>query len=287
MQRISLNISGKIDPFTVAIYDLIASVAKSQGIKFFIVGATARDLVMHHGYSIAVRRATNDIDLAVRISSWDEFEALKRHLINTGKFSETQMVQRLLYQDRIPVDIVPFGAITEADGSISWPPDYAVHMNILGFEDAYTNAMQVMLKAEPSLEILVASPSSLAALKLMSWKERAPENTKDAIDLLFIIRNYLDIGNYERLYGEDGDLVTEDFDYDRAGARLLGRDIARILGKDAIAVIYQIVEEQTAESDRLPLVEDMTRGMPGDGFQENLLLLKYLKQGLLDIAGKI
>jgi len=284
MRRTLLNISGKLDPFTVAIYEQIATIAESHKIQFFIIGATARDLILHHGYGIEARRATKDIDLAVYVANWDEFQSLKNNLIETGGFAETKMTQRLVYQESVPVDIVLFGAITEADGTIGWPPDHDIRMNILGFEDAYNDAMSVKLRAEPELNVLVASPTSLAALKLMSWKERAPENTKDATDLIFIIQNYLDIGNHERLQDEHSDLVDEDFDYVRAGARLLGRDIATVLSDDAISVVDQIIKEQIAEGNRYPLVEDMSRGEPGEQLQENLTLLKYLMQGVLDVT---
>jgi len=187
MRRTLLNISGKLDPFTVAIYEQIATLAESQKIQFFIIGATARDLILRHGYGIEARRATKDIDLAVHVANWDEFQALKNNLIETGQFAETKMTQRLMYQESIPVDIVPYGSIKEADDSIAWPPDHDIRMCILGFEDAYNDAMHVRLRAKPELDVLVASPTSLAALKLLSWKERAPENTKDATDLIFII----------------------------------------------------------------------------------------------------
>ncbi len=282
MKRKLLNISGKIDQQTVVIYELVASVAESRNIKFFIIGATARDLVLQHGFGIKARRATRDIDLAVQVTDWDEYEALKKGLVETGQFVETRMTSRLKYQESIPVDIIPFGAIKEADGTICWPPDYQVRMNILGFEDAYKDAMPVRLRAVPPLEILVASSPSLTALKIIAWKERAPGNTRDAIDLIFIIRNYLDAGNNERLYAEHQDLVDENFDYIRTGARLLGRDIANALGAETIAVLKKIPAEQTAEGDRYPLVEDMASGAASDQFDENLDLLKVLKQGITD-----
>ena len=284
MRRTLLNISGKLDPFTVAIYEQIATLAESQKIQFFIIRATARDLILRHGYGIEARRATKDIDLAVHVASWDEFQALKNNLIETGQFAETKMTQRLMYQESIPVDIVPYGSIKEADSSIGWPPDHDIRMSILGFEDAYNDAMPVRLRAEPELDVLVASPTSLAALKLIAWKERAPENTKDATDLIFIMQNYLDIGNHERLQGEHSDLVDENFDYVRAGTRLLGRDIAKVLSDQAIAEVQLILEEQTADGDRYPLVEDMSRGVTGEQFQENLILLKNLIQGVIDVA---
>jgi predicted nucleotidyltransferase len=282
MRRTLLNISEKIDPLTIAIYEQIASVAESQKINFFIVGATARDLIFEHGFGIKSGRATRDVDLAVQVTNWDEFETLKNSLIKTGQFSETRMTQRLQYQETIPVDIVPFGAITGADGSITWPPDFDIRMSVIGFDDAFRDAIPVRLREEPQLNVLVASPTSLAVLKLISWKERAPENTRDAIDLNFIIRCYLDIGNHERLQEEHRDLVDEDFDYIRAGARLLGRDISRVLGEESIGVLQQILEEQTNEADRYPLVEDMSRGATAEEYEENLALLNFLKQGLLE-----
>ena len=250
-------------------------------INFFVIGATARDLVLYHGYGIQAIRATHDIDLAVQVTSWQQFETLKTGLIETESFRATRMLQRLIYKDGIPVDIVPFG-LEPGSSSISWPPDHAVHLNILGVEDALKHVHKVRLRTDPVLDIAVTSPVSLAALKLITWKDRAPANTRDAPDLLLIIRNYLDMDNHERLQREHSDLVTEDFDYVRTGARLLGRDMARALGKKAIAAIQTIIEEQTTAGNRYPLVEDMSRGASADQFEENLMLLKAVRDGLND-----
>ena len=95
----------------------------------------------------------------------------------------------------------------------------------------------------------------------------------------------MDIGNHERLQEEHRDLVGEDFDYVHAGAGLLGRDIAKVLGKRAIVVLRRIIDEQTTEGDRYPLVEDMSKGGSGELFEENLALLNSLRQGITDILG--
>ena len=61
------------------------------------------------------------------------------------------------------------------------------------------------------------------------------------------MRNYLDAGNRERLYGVHGDcsdlLGDQDFDYDRASARILGRDIGRILAEETRPVIGRALSE--------------------------------------------
>ena len=94
-------------------------------------------MILSMGYGIDISRATADIDLGINVSSWDEFNQLKVALTNTGLFSENRARQRLMYNNSIPVDIVPFGAISSADGNIRWPPDQDEVMNIAGFEDAF------------------------------------------------------------------------------------------------------------------------------------------------------
>lgn len=280
MKRTSLDISGKIDPLTIAVYDVIASVAEQNNVKFFVVGATARDIVLHHGYGIPVRRATRDIDLAVQVSEWNEFEGLKKSLVATGQFTTTAANQRLRFRDNLQIDIVPFGAIQAADGSLRWPPEHELRMNALGFQEAYDDALTVKIKDNPELNIHVASPPALAALKLIAWNERGQGNPKDAIDLIFIMRAYLDAGNNQRLHEQHPDLIDEEFDYLKAGARLLGRDIAAILSKESLTLLNQILQTQTAEGDSYPLVEDMTRGGTAEDFELNLELLKVLQQGV-------
>jgi predicted nucleotidyltransferase len=62
-------------------------VTKQLKIPYFVIGATARDILMEHVYSLETARATRDIDFAVAVSSWNEFDRLKAQLINTGEFA--------------------------------------------------------------------------------------------------------------------------------------------------------------------------------------------------------
>jgi len=50
MTNTSLNIAGKIDPRTVATTAAVNQVLTALGMPYVIVGATARDLVLHHGH---------------------------------------------------------------------------------------------------------------------------------------------------------------------------------------------------------------------------------------------
>ena len=282
-----LDLSGKIDALTVGIVDAIAKITTANDIRFFLVGATARDLILHYGYGIAVGRATKDVDLGVQVSDWTQFERLKEELLQIAGFESTKETQRLLYQNNIPVDIVPFGDIQELGNEISWPPDQSIKMRVLGFEDAYRSAQWVRLRSDPRLDVLVATPAGLAALKLIAWSDNPTERRKDALDLAFLLRVYMDIGtNHKRLFNEHDDLLNADeFDYERAGARLLGRDMATLAAQETKQVLIDVLAQETGRSDRFRLVRDMTTGTDSGSFDENLFLLEALQQGLLDTNG--
>lgn len=65
-----LNIDSKaIDSIQLRTYEAITRVALDNQVPFIIVGASARDLVMHHAYGAPIQRATRDIDMAVQVSS--------------------------------------------------------------------------------------------------------------------------------------------------------------------------------------------------------------------------
>ena len=260
-----------------------------MGVPFFVVGATARDMIFELGHGRPSRRATNDKDFGIRVSSWAEFEKLKKSLLTSGPFKETKEVQRLLYQGELLIDILPFGGIAGAQGEIRWPPDEAAVMSMVGFEDAYRAAVEVRVRARPPLDILVASTPGLAIMKLVAWADHPQERSRDAVDLVFILEQYLDAGNNERLFEKHIDLVeVENFDYVRAGARLLGRDIASIGGPETIGRIREILAKETSDDGQYRLIQAMMTGRGAaleereNRFEDLLARLRQLMKGIDD-----
>ena len=281
-----LDLSGKIDSTMVEIFGAIAKAAESLNTPFFVVGATVRDIILQCGYGIPTTRATQDIDFGVQVSDWVHYRQLREGLLSTGKCtSDKKKAQRLLYEGNFPIDMIPFGAIADLDNSISWPPDHEVKMSILGFEESYRHSLTVRLRSDPVLDVQFASLSGLALMKIISWHDRYPERNRDAKDLVLLMRNYLDAGNEERLYNEEVDLLEKvDFDYLRASARLLGRDIAAILNPRTAKTVLKILNLETGKQDRFRLIEDMRETPRGfsNNFKENLQLLEELKSGILE-----
>ncbi len=280
-----LDLSGKIDRGTVELFEAVVRVAQSVNVPFFVVGATARDMILLHGYDINPKRATADIDFGVQVPDWDRYEQLTKGLVETGDFAPTRDPQQLEYKGVQRIDLIPFGAISGPDNALIWPPHHDTRITTLGFEEAYNHALTVRLRSDPVLDVRFASLAGLAAMKIIAWKETYSRRRRDAQDLLLIMSTYLEAGNQERLYSEEQDLVNvKDFDYVHAGARLLGRDIAAILNTRTVKTVLEILTRETSDQGRNRLVEDMMGilGTPDNDFEERLDLLKELTSGILD-----
>ena len=245
MKNILVDLSGKISETSVSILRKIEEVSARLEIPFFIVGATARDIILEHQFDINTRRATLDIDIGVFVSGWDQFNTLKNELIRTTKFVPSQQKQRLIYNDNFHLDIIPFGAIKDEDGSITWPPDHEIRMSIAGFQECFQHALSMKLSSNPELIAKVVSLAGLALLKLISWDDNPERRSKDAPDLFLIMQHYLDAGNLDRFFDEGIDIIEEDsYDYDIASARFLGRDIVNISTPSTKAKLIEILERE-------------------------------------------
>ena len=285
MNAISLDLSGKLPPEQVTVFRLISEVAAREHVQFFVVGAKARDLVLHYAYGIPQRRATNDIDFGLLMSDWGEFDHLKRALTATGKFITHPSMEHRLLSDELAaiVDLVPFGEIENPKGVVAWHPDFTTRMSTLGFREAWEKSVRVRLAED--LEIAVASPAGLALLKLVAWDDRHYQ--RDAQDLSLLLSTYLDAGHAEELYGEQAEhadlLDAPEFDYEQAGARILGRDMAAIMSDESRSTIERILAAETSEVGQLRLVTEMASGGHLHGETERaLIMLRQLWQGVKD-----
>jgi predicted nucleotidyltransferase len=261
MMNTSIDLSSKIDdPVIVDLLGEINTVAEDLEIPFFLIGAMARDLVLWYGYGIAPGRATRDFDLGVRVVSWEQFAAMKAALIASGHFVDRGTKCRMVFRGTTPVDVLPFGPIDGSRQVTEWPPGDGEQLNMTGFEEAYESALEVRIRAEPELVLRVASPCGLVLLKLIAWNDRKPVN-KDAIDLGLLIRSYLQIGNDRRLFEEHADLLdVDDFDFELAGAHLLGRDLAKICSGETRTLVLDILRRELNVEGDLPLVVHSAAG---------------------------
>jgi predicted nucleotidyltransferase len=245
MKNISLDLSGKISELYVDILQEIATVTKALRIPFFVIGATARDIILQIAHDINTTRATVDIDIGVMVAGWNRYTKLKEELIKSAKFKPSKQMPRLGYEDNFAVDIIPFGAIEDNGNLITWPQDGAIKMNMTGFQECYRYSISVKINSSPDLVVKVVRIEGLAILKLISWDDNMDRRVKDAADLFLIMGKYLDAGNTDRLFEEALDLVEENgFDYEISSARFLGRNMAKISTKATKMKLVEILERE-------------------------------------------
>jgi predicted nucleotidyltransferase len=238
-------------------------IARALALDYFVVGAMARDILLAGVFGLSAGRATRDVDLAVAVEGWTQFEAVKARLVGTGAFdSDANIAHRLYYRPAsagrgYPLDLIPFGGVEGPGSEIAWPPDGAVVMNTAGYGEAGASA--VLVEVEPEVSVRVASLPGLAILKLVAWADRGSGDPRDALDLAALLRQYGAAGNEDRLYGtEIGVLEIVQYDFDLAGARLLGMDAGRIAAPTTRGQILAVFDDPT-RLDRLVL--DVARGV--------------------------
>lgn len=272
-----------IDPLTRLIIRKVKDAAAGLGLEVFLVGATARIILIEHVFGLHTGRATRDIDFAFAVERWEQFQAIKDRLTSTSTFEEAgRVAQRLFYKPdsgdfKYVVDLIPFGGLAGDKNMIAWPPDMSVLMNVAGYRDAHASA--ALVEVEPGLEIAVASLPGMAILKLFAWNDRGQEDPKDAIDLVTMLRQYNEAGNQQRIYEEGMPaLEAAGFEIELAGAWLLGRDASSLTSpgtRNELGAMF----EQTPLMERL--VEDMAKALRPreDALGYSSTLLEQFRKG--------
>lgn len=252
-----------IDAISLTVMRAVADAAKQLGLATFMVGATARIILLEHVFGLQPGRATRDMDFAFAVEDWNRFQDLKHHLTASAPFHEqARVIQRLIFKPTdsrhdFIVDLIPFGGLEFADNRIIWPPDMSVLMNVAGYRDAHAAALPV--EVVPGLVIPIASLPGIAVLKLFAWADRGREDPKDATDLVTLLRQYHEAGNQDRVYEYAlPALEAVGYDIELAGAWLLGRDASSMTSSETRRQLDAIFAQPALMAR---LVTDMTKSL--------------------------
>jgi predicted nucleotidyltransferase len=279
----SISSERPLPAVTLHILNEVDRIAQAHGVSYFVIGATARDIMLNHVFGLEGGRATRDVDFALAVRDWPLFETIRHELSARDGFAlSSGASHRIHYKSRGGetglVDLVPFGGVEQWPGTIAWPPDMSVLMNVAGYQEALGAAVQVAVS--PGLVVRVASIPSLVILKLFAWRDRGNENPKDADDLRFLMHNYAAAGNMDRLYdGEFALLDAAGHDPHLAGITLLGKDVATLAGT-AIRGQCVALLESPVQRDRLAVQMARASGHIDDALDHADRMLAYFAQGL-------
>jgi len=226
--------------------------------EYYIIGATARDIIMSGIHNQPITRMTSDLDIAIAIPDWSRFSAISEALQRVEGFHKSsKQKQRFYYNRFFTIDIVPFGEIAKADNNIYWPPEEEFAMSVSGFSEVAGNTLDITI--DNQLTVKVASLPGIFILKLAAFNDRKNMTNKDADDMAFIMENYLTI-NEERAVTDHYDIYeAPDFNTFVAGAVLLGRDINKILssGDESSGTFIHILETELNLQEESKLINQI------------------------------
>jgi len=218
----------------VIFFECINEACNHFGINYFVVGAFARDILLKNIFNQPTGLATQDIDIAIQLDTWDKYQDFTKCLKTNYGFNMERNDYTFISPEGVLTDILPYGEI-ESERKISFPPFSRV-INMFGFEEVSDTCLVIRL--DDKIDIKIASIEGIAILKLIAWKDRKPEKVseKHVKDIALIINAYF-AATAEYIATEFSDLFDEeDFDEIRCGARALGRRMRQISNKSTTLI---------------------------------------------------
>lgn len=230
----------------------------AHGLPLYIVGARARDVAMKLMKGDEPKRRTEDLDVAIAIENWQAFDNICQTL-QANHFKRYGNTQKFFYKGEngdidFEVDIVPFGGVA-VDEKIGWPPEGNPVMSVKCFRDVMNKAVTVIVDGK--VKVKMAPLCGQFLIKLDTWNDRHAATDKDAEDMLFILKNYLDI---QLLYQKDNvppDVVAfddESTDTIIWGAQWMAYDISKMLSTVHLQFYADLINEEMKKEEKSELV---------------------------------
>lgn len=229
---------------------LLREACTEAALEFFVVGAAARDLLLEHVHGVTPFRSTGDVDIAVAVEGWGQYDKLVGTLVGDHGFSRTSAEHRVT-RGALVVDVVPFGDIANDRREVEWPRMDRT-MSVLGYAEALEATVGIQIGDAPPVR--VASLPGLVVLKLVAWREAPHRRRNDPIDVCMIMMGYGEVAG-DGLFDEHDDLLD---DMRLAYARILGREVADLLTEaDLRGLILDLLTSNTEDDYESPFVQAM------------------------------
>lgn len=208
------------------IFDALERAFLQLGIDFYLIGALARQ-VWYEKADLGFR-TTKDVDYAVLIGSHQEYNEVKRHLIDIEGFVEYKgNAFVLIAPDGTQVDILPFGEI-ESDGSVEISGEGMTSIKVDGMKEVY-DAGTELVDFDTGNTFKVATLPAIALLKFIAYDDRPDQRQKDAQDITNLILHFFKL-HTDLIYDYHNDLFDETIvpRFESIGPIVLGREIRKI-----------------------------------------------------------
>ena len=230
------------------------------GLKLYVVGATARDIMMKLLDEYPSKRKTKDLDVAIALSDWSQFDNLSE-ILQKNHFRKAPANQKFYYEGEdhdndYEVDIVPFGDIAEENETLVWPPEYELEMSVKCFTDVMDHSIAVSINN--SFDVNIATLTGQFFIKLDSYMDRHTKNHKDADDMFFILEKYY----VSKLL--DSDVIPDDvtLEGDKEiiwSSQWLASEIKHILSNEHLADYSDMIKTELDKGTESDLIKDFIK----------------------------
>jgi predicted nucleotidyltransferase len=222
----SLSYRSLLIPHFLEVLKIMDEVFTTYNTPYYLIGVNATDLqLLKEG--IKPSRGTKDIDFAVMLSSFAEYNKITDALEEKG-FRKAKDPFTLYHAAlNVAIDVLPFGQIEEND-TINFT-EREVIMNVLGFKETLTESTEVSV--DETFSIQVPPLHGMVVLKLIAWSDRPEIRATDLDDIYRIVKHYFHVES-ETIFNDHFDLLgIEPFNELLIAARVLGRNISKVLDK--------------------------------------------------------
>lgn len=256
----------------------------SMNLNLYVVGATARDMIMKLLDETESKRKTKDLDVAIALSDWSQFnnlcEVLQTNYFHKGKAKQKFYYKGEHHENDYEVDIVPFGEI--ADGEIiAWPPDGTPEMSVKCFTDVMEHAIPVKINEE--FTVYIASLAGQFLIKLDSWMDRHNRDHKDAEDMYYILdKFFLTSIMDDQTPPDDVDLNSEDL---IRSAQWIGSYMRDILSTEHLNYYSEIIQKELEKGTDSELLKDFIK-LYGDEKNDAYETSRAIWNSIYDILNK-
>lgn len=247
------------NPLLVETLHALAECYAALNMELYVVGAVARDLALRLLQINDPYRGTLDLDVAVLLADWEQYQQLTETLLN-HQFLKAAEKQRFYYVGttgnyRYMVDIVPFGTIAHQE-LLAWPPDGHPVMSVRCFDDVMAHADTVSV--DNALSFRIASLSGQFLIKLDAWSDRHALTKKDASDMVNILRNvYVAYALSRQALPPEINIEASEFDVVVAGAEWIASDLCLILSKEHRQFYATMLQNEVNQEEDSVLINDL------------------------------
>lgn len=199
-------------------------------IDYYLIGAVAREVWMRGLKDITPRRATSDIDFGILIKDHEHFAELKDYLIGQEGFTGYKgNAFVLIAPDGRQIDILPFGEIAK-EGKVTVKGTGMTTLYVDGMKEVFEEGLPEV-NFEEKITFKVCTLPGIVLLKLIAYDDRPEMRKDDLIDIADILLHFFNIYD-ELIWSEHNDLFDDERSLEKISARVLGREMGRILKRN-------------------------------------------------------